>query len=127
MKQKHMEDKEVYKTRLLMTLFQHVGKSNAIPMSALFERVYQEPWADRINDTRPIRMLITELRREGVPVCSAVRANTGGYYVSSVGSELKEECDRLKKRALGMLSRAAMMSKTSMPDLLGQMSLEVSK
>ena len=125
MKTKHLEDKEVYKTRLLMALFSHVGKSNVIQMADLYQRVYNEPWKDRINDTRPLRRLITELRKEGVPVCSSVRSTGGGYYVSSVGSELAAECDRLKRRALGLLARAAIMSKTSMPDLMGQLSLEI--
>ena len=105
---------------LLTILTDHVGQSRAIGMGELYTAVYGEPWKNRINDTRRLRLLITELREEGRPICS----NKNGYWLASAGSETREYCKKLKTAALKKLKLAATISKISLPALLGQLQID---
>ena len=69
-------------TRLLQTLSRHVGVEKALGMAELFELVYGRPVADRINDTRVLRKIITSLRLGGAPIASVSRPDGGGYYLA---------------------------------------------
>lgn len=117
-------DREQYKTRLLMKLMGHVGQSGAIGMGELYEQVFDAPWTHRINDTRELRALITDLRRDGVPICSSSSCTGGGYWVSSAGSELNGYCNGLRKKALKLLNIEARLRKLTLPELMGQLALE---
>jgi hypothetical protein len=117
-------DLEAAKTRLLMTMMGHIGKSNAIGMGDLFEKVFQESWNHRINDTRHLRKLITEIRRQGIAICSATDRSGGGYWLSSAGSELEHHCRKMRARALKILSAEACLRKMTLAEMFGQMSLE---
>jgi hypothetical protein len=121
----HKETMEVYKSRLLQIMLDHVGSSKAISMAALYSQTFGEPWNDKINDTRRLRQLITGLRSAGVPVCSSASNNGGGYFIASAGSELTAYLGRLRSRALGILSREAKMRKQTLPELLGQLALDL--
>jgi len=114
-----------YEGRLLAVLFSHVGKHNAIGMAELYEAVFGETWNHRINDTRILRYLITQMRRDGIPICSVATKTGGGYYQAAAGSELKNYLERNKARALKILSRNAAIEKISLPDYLGQMRLNM--
>lgn len=115
------------RARLMEVLSEHIGRENAIGMGELYEKVYGEPWSHRINDTRAIRYLVTDLRRRGVRICSTAVKEGGGYYLASARSELKDYVDRLKQQALKKLRQAAEIEKVSLPDLLGQMQLNLQK
>lgn len=117
-------DRERNRTRLLMVLMRHVGKPGRIGMGELYEAVFGEPWEHRINDTRKLRGLITELRQEGVPICSTASQKGGGYWVPSAASELDQYCKTIRFRALKLLQREAKLRKLTMPELMGQLSLE---
>jgi len=112
---------EALKSKLLAELSLHVGKDKAIGMGELFERVFDRPYRSRINDTRPIRTLIDELQKEGVPVCSSQR----GYYLASAHSELAAYCKNLRAQGLRKLKKEANLRKMTLPELLGQLSLEL--
>ena len=114
---------EEYRNKLLAQLTGHIGGHNAISMAALFEAVYGEPWKNKINDTRRLRALITKMRNEGVPICSATHSNAGGYYLASAGSELMDYTRRAERSALGILARNAKIKKISLPDYMGQLKL----
>lgn len=117
--------KERYKNKLLRVMVKHIGKTNSISMSALYEAVFGEPCRDKINETRIIRRLITELRRDGVPICSDTDSEGGGYYLAAAGGELENYCMRLRIRALKTLRMEAILRKMTLPELIGQLNLNV--
>ena len=110
---------------VLSALASHIGSHNAVGMGELYETVYGEPWENRINDTRALRKVITDLRAEGVPVCSTASQAGGGYYLAAAGSELSGYLRRSEIRALKILKRNAQIKKISLPDYLGQMRLNM--
>lgn len=118
-------EKEIFKSRLLMVMPQHIGKSKSIGMGELYQAVFGEPWKHRINDTRRLRKVITELRREGVPLVSSASRFDGGYYLASAGSELADFCEKLRHRALKILSMEAQIRKISLNQLVGQLRLDL--
>jgi hypothetical protein len=113
------------RARLLEVLTAHVGRENAIGMGELYEEVYGRSWRNRINDTRALRVLVTDLRERGVRICSRIGRGEGGYYLASAKSEMKDYVERLKLQALRKLARAAELEKMSLPELLGQMQLNL--
>jgi hypothetical protein len=111
------------RNRLLEVLTQHIGREKAIGMGELYEQVYGEPWQHRINDTRALRYLITDLRRRGVRICSVPYKGGGGYYLAAAGSELIDYVARLKVQGLRKLAQAAAIQQVGLPELLGQIKL----
>lgn len=112
------------KARLFEALFDHVGKENAVGADVLYVEVYGEKVPHKINDTKPLRKLITALRNQGKAIASVCSANGGGYYRPRAGSELDEYCRRmLHMPALRKLAMEAKIRKVSLPELIGQMSL----
>ncbi|MGD0278090.1 MAG: hypothetical protein ABSC11_02160 [Smithella sp.] len=118
-------DTSEHRNRLKSALFDHVGEINAISMTALYEIVFDRPWNNRINDTRALRILITVLREEGVPICSTSSQNGGGYYIAAASSEFIDFLRKAERRALLILMRNAKMKKVSLPEYLGQLKLEM--
>ena len=118
-------DREILKNKVLVKLAHHVGLLNAIGMAELYEDVFGKPWNDRINDTRDLRVIITELRNEGTPICSTAIQNGSGYYLAAAGSELKDYIRRDTMRALRILTRAARIQKVTLPEYLGQLKLRM--
>lgn len=112
-------------SRLLREMVRHIGKSRAIGMGELYEKVFERPWQHRINDTRPLRKLIKKLqedRRNPLAICSSPE----GYFLAAAGSELTDFIQgRLKKPALKKLTLAALLERKSLPDLLGQLQMEM--
>ena len=113
------------KEKVLMILSRHVGQSRVIGMGELYTQVYGEPYENRINDTRKLRTLITALRQEGVPICSISDMNGGGYYLASATSDLDGYCERLRTKALKILSQEAKLREVALPDLMGQISINL--
>ena len=111
--------------RLMEILSRHVGEEKAIDMGELYERVFEEPYSHKINHTRALRKLITKLRHKGVPIGSVSKKNAGGYYLVRAGSELDAYCSRLRRRALNALVMEAKLRKLAMPELLGQMQMNL--
>lgn len=120
-----MKDRDSYKLRLMSELASRAGRGRAMSMGELYEAVYGEPYEDKINGTRRLRHLITELRREGVPICSASTKEGGGYYLASAGSELDDYCSRLRSRALKLLAMESNLRKVTLPSLLHQIQLNL--
>ena len=113
------------RSRILAVLASHVGETRAVGMAALYEAAFDEPWSNKINDTRALRKIITDMRGEGIPICSVASQNGGGYYLASAGSELANYLRRSERRALLILQRNAKIKKISLPDYLGQMKLHM--
>ena len=118
------QDLDQAKMRLYMIMLQHIGPSQKIGMGELYEQVFGRPWNNRINDTRQIRMLITQMKKEGQAVMSSSSPINGGYWIAASGSELDAFVKKDKLRALKILSRISNMKKVSLPELMGQMLIE---
>lgn len=115
---------DLYAARLLGEISHRVGRHKAIGMGELYEIVFRKQWANRINDTRDLRIVITELRKSGVAICSDCGSEGGGYYLAQAGSELDDYRRRVKKRALKMLSLYAKLG-GSVKEFYGQMELDL--
>jgi hypothetical protein len=118
-------DQVRYRTRVLSLMMNHIGAHNAIGMGELFQEVWGGIWEHRINDTRALRQLITDLRAEGVPICSVSHKSGGGYYLAAAGSELTQYLRRSEVRALKILMRNAKIKNVSLPNYLGQIKLNM--
>ena len=114
---------DIYRHKLLAELSGRISEPNAISMTALFEVVYDRTWFNRVNDTRDIRKLITELRDEGIPICSSSSQVGGGYFLAAAGSELANYLRKTERRALLILMRNSKIKKISLPNYLGQLKL----
>ena len=117
--------KDYQKYRLLQELSGAVGKSRAVGMERLHRAVYGKPLTDKINGTRALRRLVTELRRDGVPICSVSNASGGGYYLASASSDLEDYCRRIRGQALKKLKMEANLRKMALPALLHQIQLNL--
>lgn len=110
-----------HEARLLSILTRHIGEEKAIGMGELYERVFGKPYQHRINDTRKLRKLITELRYSGTLI-GETRSNTGGgYYLARSVSEMNEFFNRRTHEALKKLHMVSCMKKVGLPELMGQM------
>jgi len=125
--EKEAMSKEEATSRLLMILSRHVGKEHAVDMERLYERVFGEKVAQKINHTRKLRTLVTVLRNQGIPIGSTSAQTGGGYYLVRAGSELNDYCNRLRRRALNALVMEARLRKIALPELLGQMRLNLTE
>jgi len=119
------ESREKLKSRLLEIMIGHIGRSKAIGMGELYEQVFGRPYNNRINDTRRLRSLITELRKDGKGICSASTKEGSGYWIASADSELRDYCSKLRKKAFKILRMESNIMAISMPELMGQMELEL--
>ncbi len=125
MKPKREIDSAMCRERLLSTLTSHVGSHNAIGMAELYQEVFGGIWENRINDTRAIRKLVTDLRAQGVPICSLSDKRDGGYYLAAAGSELTAYLRRSETRALKILMRNSKIQRISLPNYLGQIKMNL--
>jgi hypothetical protein len=110
---------------VLQVLSRHIGRGKAINMAALFTEVYGAPPRNTITGTRRLREIITRLRTQGVPICSAADMDGGGYYLPAAGSELEAYCGRLRSQALKKLKQEAELRKVALPQLLGQIQMNL--
>ena len=111
--------------RLMTILARHVGREKAIDAGVLHEQVFGQEVRHKINDTRALRQLITELRRQGVPIGSISSKDGGGYYLMAAGSEMEDYCARIRRRALRALAMEAKLRNLGLPDLVGQIHLNL--
>lgn len=116
-----MDDQQAMKGKVLQELSQCVGREKAIDAGDLFERVFGEKWTNKISDTRPLRYLIRDLRKGGAPIGSCSQ----GYYLLRSDTELADYCRRVERNALGRLMLVSKIKKISLPQLLGQMQLNL--
>jgi len=118
------DERAALKMRLMAAITKHVGKTRCISMVNLYRHVFQKDEGDKINGTRRLRDLVTELRDEGIPIVSSISRTGGGYYLASTASDLDDYCGKLKTKALKLLNRMSKLRGMALPELLGQMSIE---
>jgi hypothetical protein len=107
--------------RALSILAKHIGRQKALAMPLFYEQVFNEHPATAISGTRKLRSLVTELRRQGEPICSTT---SGGYYLAAAGSELDDYCQSLKNQAIRKLLIVSRIKKTSFNALCMQLELD---
>ena len=101
------------KTTLLNVLSRHHGRDNGI--SARYLAVYMG-----VN-LRTLRKLISQCRYEdGAAICGHPST---GYFMAQTPDELDMCCTFLRHRAVHSLQLLSRMTKTAMPDLIGQLKL----
>lgn len=118
-------NRDQLKAKVLGILTRHVGQEKAIGMGELYERVYRKSWNHRINDTRGLRHLITELRYEGYLIGETRSRTGGGYYLARSESELEEFFSRRTQEALKKLKMVSCMKNLGLGEFLGQLSLKL--
>ncbi|HAR46457.1 MAG TPA: hypothetical protein DCS05_09910 [Nitrospiraceae bacterium] len=106
---------------VLTALSNHVGVKNGISARALATHITGEatPAAER-----RLRTLIVALRCEGVPICGRP---TSGYYIASTSDEVIASCMWLRSRAMTSLITISRLTQIAVPELMGQISLELEK
>jgi len=113
------------KSQLLAILTRHIGIEKAIGMGELYTRVYGKSWLHRINDTRPLRHVITELRNGGALIGETRSPTEPGYYLARSVHELKMFFDRRMQEVVKKAAMIARMKNIGLPELLGQMQLNL--
>ena len=69
-------------------------------------------------ETRHVRVLVTELRMEGVAVCGTPQE---GYYIAQTADELESTLAFLRSRAMRSLVLESRLRKLPLVELLGQL------
>lgn len=102
-----------HKAAMLTVMSRHIGRGNGI--SARYLATYLG------TSQRRLRKLISLARYEdGAAICG--HPNTG-YFMAQTPEELEMSCAFLRHRAVHSLQLLSRMTKTSMPDLVGQLKL----
>lgn len=100
-------------TTLLNVLSKHHGAARGIP--ARYLAIYCG------CNLRTLRKLISQARfQDGAAICGHPRT---GYFMAQTPEELEMCCAFLRHRAIHSLQLLSRMTKTSMPDLIGQLKL----
>lgn len=120
-----MDNEKVFKA--LVELQKHRGRQRAIPMAELYEKVFGETPRDKISSTRPLRRVITELRKMGFPVCSAMIGRETGYFLAETAEEIEKFCETMEKRVMKTLYLLSRVKKLSLPEYLGQLKIKEAK
>jgi hypothetical protein len=107
---------------LLMTVLAGHSEEQPIGMAELFEAVFGATPENRINDTWRLRQLLRRLRRAGKHICSSKK----GYWLGLTPAEIEATARKLESRGLSSLGQAARLRRIGLPELLGQMQLQVS-
>ena len=88
------------------------------------QAVYGRSWRNRINDTRPLRKIITDLQGRASRSIRSL-GQRRRLLLRRGRRELAGYLRRNKVRALKILKINAQIMKISMPDYLGQMKLDM--
>ena len=104
----------VAREHLKAALLLHVGQHHGINARDLA--------SDLGITTRHLRLLISALREEGLPVCGTPET---GYFLAANAAELEQCCAFLRSRAMHSLVIEARLRKLPLPTLLGQMKLSM--
>jgi hypothetical protein len=115
---------------ILRILEVHKGRDNSVSRKDLVEKINAEqPLVERsggryrlVVDEREIRRVMKHLREQhGERIGSTGR----GYFIAETADEVKAISRYHRKRALSELYSAARIERSSLPELLGQLSLEI--
>ncbi len=94
----------------------HKGKDCGITVEKLSLRIHVNP--------RDIRQAVSDLRDDGVAIAALPST---GYYLAQTAEEIEECCQYLRKRSLHGLRLESRLRKMALPELLGQISLDLAE
>lgn len=81
--------------------------------------------AERLEMTqREVRAAVERLRRDGVPICATPGT---GYYYATDAEEVERCAAFLYARAMTSLQQVSRLRRVALPELLGQLSLDLSE
>ena len=106
---------------VLTALTRHIGQGNGARADTLVAEITGKPGPDRANE-RHLRQLITGLRMEGHHICAHPNH---GYFIAANDGELDATARFLFERALSSLKQIAAMKRVSLPDLAGQLRIDL--
>lgn len=121
-------DRDTLKERALDVLQRHVGKANAITMARLAGAIQGcavVPSA-RYEETRLVRSIIVQLRREGHPICHH-NGKGGGYFWAANEAELADTAAWFRSRAMSAFRQEANLKRISLSELVEQLKLDIEK
>ena len=111
---------QITRDSVLAELSRHIGKARGISCADLVREItWRQPDAAAM---RRVRKIIEELRREGQHIAADPQH---GYFIAQTEEELNDTCKFLYNRALTSLSQISAMKKISLPDIAGQLKLNV--
>lgn len=112
---------------VLEVLKKHRGRESAIKVPELTKRAnYNIADVDIpfMNETQ-IRQIVRHLIiRHGILIGSATK-NPPGYFIPANAKEVEMVCKSLRHRALSILYRECRIRQIGLPELLGQLQLEI--
>jgi hypothetical protein len=106
---------------VVMVLAKHVGAEQGISAERLVMEITDSSTPSPGGE-RKLRELIAELRRDGVRICGHPST---GYYLAATPDELNQTCSFLRSRALSSLQQEARLRNIALPELIGQLNLQV--
>jgi hypothetical protein len=105
---------------LLTILSRHIGQRRGVTCDLLRSEIHLR-LGQRVN-ARDLRKLIEMLRDDGHHVCGTPKT---GYFLAESSEELDSTIRFLMKRAMSSLKKVAAMKRVSIPDLFGQLRLQL--
>jgi len=119
-------DREQIKQRVLEVLAGHVGKANAITMADLTSAVQrcQVTPSRRYDESRIVRSVVEQLRREGHAVCHH-NGKGGGYFMAASDEELADTARWFRQRAMSAFKQEAALKRISLVELVEQLRLDL--
>jgi hypothetical protein len=121
-------EREQAKSRLLLTMTRHIGKSRAIGAGELFEKVFLRPYqGNKMTGCRELRKLIEEVKYgpEAVFIAASCCTIRPGYYLPATDSERREYVARQEKKLKKGIGRLARLNQQNAGDYAGQLALEM--
>jgi len=119
-------NRDQLKRRLLQVLASHTCRDDCISMTQLVPAVlgdYVIP-NKRYDQSRIVRSLVAQCRREGAPIC--IRSGKyGGYFLATNPEELEHTAKWFRKRAMSSLKQEALLRGMAISDLVEQISLDL--
>ena len=105
---------------LLARLQCHIGANAGIRIEPLTRAVFGPNAGEAYQ--RRVRKLVEALRRKGHHICADP---VHGYFIAKTEKELNETCGFLYRRALTSLTQISAMKRVSLPDLAGQLNIQL--
>jgi len=115
-----MSDFDIDRAAVLHSLSRHIGKTSGVTAKELVADITWQAASEA--ECRRLRQVIESLRREGQHICGHP---SSGYFIASNEAELNESCLFLYNRAMTSLSQISAMKKISLPDIAGQLRLNI--
>jgi hypothetical protein len=119
---------EQAKSRLLLEMTRHIGKSRAIGAGELFEKVFLRPYeGNKMTGCRDLRKLIEAVKYgpEAVFIAASCCNIRSGYYLPATDSERREYVARKERQLKKSIGRLGRLNQMNAGDYAGQLALEM--